>query len=461
MKLVKFDFETKSTSKGLVIEGFANANTVDRGGERIEPKGWQLDNYKKNPVILFDHGKDVAFGSIPVGKATSVEAQDGGLFLRSMISQSKSDKISAVRDLVEEGILKTFSVGFNPIGESEKSNNGLVIKSAELIECSIVPVPMNQDSTFAVSQRSFKSAMANDWFSQYAKAHDLYKKGARFAAIITDHARKNGHDFPTLMEILKKAGIKEDRAISILDGNDLSLDKDTIQIFSNALSIDIASFDVINTKGGDMATETTTDTTTEETTEAEACDKPKMKELSPEEMTAAMDQMKAEAVACATDAEGNPAAWVADEEAWTKAKEAADKTYSRDDAEKYYAVVTWLYLNRFGGTKKSTEVSQDDASKAADALATKQAMASGDAAVPGDQNPHIELAKQSNVLLGVLIAEMQKVNLRLEKLVEVEPTGENQDTTTPPPANEEAKNIIAKIQKSHDDLRKRLERFSA
>jgi HK97 family phage prohead protease len=452
MKHLKFDFEKKSEEKGgLIIEGFANANTLDRANERIEPKGWKLDNYKKNPVILFDHGHDFAFGSMPIGKALRVESLEDGLFVKAQITKSNTEKLTAIRDLIEEGILKTFSVGFNPIGENaiEKTSEGIIIKAAELIENSIVPVPMNQDSVFGISQRSFKSAVANDWFTKYAKVHQLYKSGAKFAAFMTDHIRRCGHDFPTVMDMLKKAGINEQDAISILDGAIIRIDSNIMDQFAKALNFKLEEYEVImhakneDDKGcGDK--------------------KPKEKEgeteFTDDAMKEAMDQMHSEAVACATNGEGNPPAWVADESAWQRAKDAADKTYSRDDAEKYYSVVSWLYLNRFGGTKK--EPSQDGGSKSTDSTTQKQAMAIGDNAVPADQNPHLELAKQTNVLLGTMIMEMQKVNQKLEMIAKEEsPSSASGESTQPPSDQDEEKNLIAKLQKAQDDLRKRIARL--
>jgi HK97 family phage prohead protease len=460
MKHLKFDFEKKSEEKGgLIIEGFANANTLDRCNERIEPKGWKLDNYKKNPVILFDHGHDFAFGSMPIGKAIRVEALDDGLFVKAQITKSNTEKLTAVRDLIEEGILKTFSVGFNPIGENsiEKTAEGIIIKAAELIENSIVPVPMNQDSVFAISQRSFKSAVANDWFAKYAKVHQLYKSGAKFAAFMTDHIRRCGHDFPTVMDILKKAGISEQDAINILDGAIIQIDSKVMDQFARALNFKLDEYEVtMHAKNEDD--KGCGDNKPPKQKEGES-------EMTDDAMKEAMDQMHSEAVACATNGEGNPPAWVADEAAWQKAKDAADKTYSRDDAEKYYSVVTWLYLNRFGGAKK--EPSQDGGSKSSGSTSQKQAMAGGDSAVPPDQNPHLELAKQTNVLLGTLITEMQKVNQKLEMIAKEESQSETSSENTQPPSEntqppngqDEEKNLIAKLQKAQDDLRKRIARL--
>ncbi len=37
------------------FEVVASTGTTDRHGERVRQDGWELDNYKKNPVILVNH----------------------------------------------------------------------------------------------------------------------------------------------------------------------------------------------------------------------------------------------------------------------------------------------------------------------------------------------------------------------------------------------------------------------
>jgi len=102
-----------------------------------------------------------------------------------------------------------------------------------------------------------------------------------------------------------------------------------------------------------------------------------------------------------------------------------------------------------------------------DAPASKQAaMPTGDNAVGPNENPHLELAKQTNVLLGVLVSEIQKLSTKLEKVVEVSPEREDTEEVETPPTpvpnpEDEQKNLIANIQKSHEDLRKRIARISA
>jgi HK97 family phage prohead protease len=475
MKHIKFDFETKSSSKGLVIEGFANANTFDRCKERIDPAGWSLDNYKKNPVILFDHGHDMAFGSMPIGKAIAIEPREGGLFIKAAISQSKTEKISAVRDLIEEGILKTFSVGFNPM-ENEKSGDGIVITKAELIENSVVPVPMNQDSVFSISNRSFKSALATDWFNQYCKSADLFRKGAKFAAIVTNEMRKSGKSLIDLVTELKSHGFTEEQVLSILDGYDLLTikEKKTVESFANVIGISPTVFDTIEIKGdNEMPVDPKKPVDGEEpcTTE-EGCSSPKKKELTTDELKAAMEEMAAECNGIVAETPTTPS-WATDEQAFADAKLAADQVVSKEDAIKYYAVLSWLYYNKLSGKKETPPASSEgDAetpppegeSKAGVSQNEKMQMPSGDAAAPMNENPHLELAKQTNVLLGTLINEIQKIGLKLESIGEEET--EPEDTTPPAPetapvlnSDDEEKKLIANIRKTHEDLRKRIKRL--
>jgi HK97 family phage prohead protease len=152
-------FAVKEASGGVFIEGFANKATIDRGDEIITTDAWELDNFKRNPIILFNHGMD-SLGGTPVGKATEIKQTDQGLFLKVKLSNSQAPGIKMVRDLVEERILKAFSVGFNPKQSDMIQIDGKDVRQiskAELFEVSIVGVPMNQDSLFDLSAKSLST----------------------------------------------------------------------------------------------------------------------------------------------------------------------------------------------------------------------------------------------------------------------------------------------------------------
>ena len=134
------------------IRGLASTNSLDRAGDVINHDAWTksggLDGFKQNPVILFNHNYDR-----PIGRATSMEVSKEGLELGAKISKSAGD----VRNLIKDGVLGAFSVGFRvKDAEYNEETDGFEIKDAELFEVSVVSVPANQTAMFSLA-KSFDS----------------------------------------------------------------------------------------------------------------------------------------------------------------------------------------------------------------------------------------------------------------------------------------------------------------
>ena len=132
---------------GIDIKGSASTNALDRAGDVIEAEAWTkggLENFKGNPIILFNHNYDK-----PIGRATGLEVTDNGLEISAKISKAAGD----VRDLVKDGVLGAFSVGFRvKDADYMAETDGYKIKDAELFEVSVVSVPCNQGATFSVAK---------------------------------------------------------------------------------------------------------------------------------------------------------------------------------------------------------------------------------------------------------------------------------------------------------------------
>ena len=145
-------FKSVGTEDGSVmIRGMASTNHSDRAGDVITAEAWKkggLDSFQNNPVILFNHNYDK-----PIGRATSLKVTDSGLELEAKISKAAKD----VCDLVKDGVLGAFSVGFR-VKDADyiEETDGLKIKDAELFEVSVVSVPCNQEATFSLA-KSFDS----------------------------------------------------------------------------------------------------------------------------------------------------------------------------------------------------------------------------------------------------------------------------------------------------------------
>lgn len=147
----KFEITTQFTTKAfedtddLIIEGIANASTKDRDGDIIITDAWKgkaLANYSKNPIILAYHDHKQ-----PIGKAIDYIVDDVGLHISAKISKSAG----RVYDLIKQGILQTFSVGFQATDiDYDEDNDLFVIKALELYEISVVSIPANAGSSFSV-----------------------------------------------------------------------------------------------------------------------------------------------------------------------------------------------------------------------------------------------------------------------------------------------------------------------
>src|SRR4051812_12597078 len=114
--------------------------TKDRLGDVIKADGWDLANFKKNPIALFGHRSD-----FPIGKWSNVRVIDNELRgVLNLAPEGTSPRIDEVRSLVDAGILKAVSVGFRPITSKENPDSrGEIIVESELVECSLVSVPAN------------------------------------------------------------------------------------------------------------------------------------------------------------------------------------------------------------------------------------------------------------------------------------------------------------------------------
>ena len=156
-------FKAQSDDDGTIkIQGYASTNDTDRAGDVIEKDAWLqggLDNFKNNPILLFNHDYNT-----PIGKATGLEVTDRGLKIDGIISKSAGK----IADMVKEGILGAFSVGFR-VKDADyiEETDGLRIKDAELFEVSVVSVPANQSAIFSVAKSFDTDEEYADWKKQF------------------------------------------------------------------------------------------------------------------------------------------------------------------------------------------------------------------------------------------------------------------------------------------------------
>lgn len=121
--------------------------TVDRMNDTISSKGWELENFKRNPIALFNH-----ISSFPIGRWNNIAVKDGQLRAHlEMAPVGTSERIDEIRRLIDAGILRATSVGFlpketQPRMSAEGAYLGENFLRQELIETSLVSVPANPNA---------------------------------------------------------------------------------------------------------------------------------------------------------------------------------------------------------------------------------------------------------------------------------------------------------------------------
>ena len=122
---------------------------VDRSGDTVNAGGWQLDNYKKNPVALFGH--DSWNIASVIGRGVNV-GQSGNKLVGEIdfTTADVNPNAEMAYRMVEAGLLSAVSVGFMPLEFAWSTDKdrpfGLDFTKQELLEISLVPVPANQNA---------------------------------------------------------------------------------------------------------------------------------------------------------------------------------------------------------------------------------------------------------------------------------------------------------------------------
>jgi len=88
---------------------WASQPILDRDNEIIAWDAWDLENWRKNPVLLWAHD----YKKFPLGSAQWAEETREGLKFKPQFSKVTQDA-RIVYNLYKEGTLRAFSVGFDP-----------------------------------------------------------------------------------------------------------------------------------------------------------------------------------------------------------------------------------------------------------------------------------------------------------------------------------------------------------
>lgn len=158
-----------------------STDEIDRTGEVVE-QSWDLENYKKNPIVLFGH--DASKPGYVLGKATEIVSDKDGdknitLGTVQFAEEGTSEDADTVWKLVKQGILRTVSVGFIPhtFKKLADDDDTDVLADNELLEFSIVPIPANPSAVaLALGDGSIEEKDAKYMLKTYKSEAEYIEK---------------------------------------------------------------------------------------------------------------------------------------------------------------------------------------------------------------------------------------------------------------------------------------------
>ena len=179
-KFLQVQKNTDRENDSGVSTFIASTSAVDRYGDIVlnGPENWDLTNYQKNGVVLFNHDQN----GLPVGRG-EVRLEDGQLLIDVTFDKGQ-EKGAEIARMVKEGFLSAVSVGFQPLEFVERSELpkdhakhgpiGRMFTKSELLEVSVVTIPA-QGQAVAISRnyqdfdKDDLKMMLKDWKQRKAK----------------------------------------------------------------------------------------------------------------------------------------------------------------------------------------------------------------------------------------------------------------------------------------------------
>lgn len=115
----------------------ASDESRDRMGDVVRADGWDLTNFRRNPVALFQHDHNQ-----PIGRVHNARIEGRRLMAEiEFMPDVVSPFTAGIGRMVKEGFLSAVSVGFRPLASAPMKGGGIEFLRQELLELSVVSIP--------------------------------------------------------------------------------------------------------------------------------------------------------------------------------------------------------------------------------------------------------------------------------------------------------------------------------
>ncbi|MCP4394551.1 MAG: hypothetical protein GY804_09840 [Alphaproteobacteria bacterium] len=167
MKTLTFDIEDKTfDKKERSVKHWISKTSLDRGKDIVLPEALDETNYRKNPIVLFNHNSDA-----PIARNAWLEYEDDGVLAKTIFGTTPFADDIYLLNL--EKILNAWSIGFLPkTWDYDQEARVTTYTLADLLEYSNVSVPMNQDAV-TEGLKMVKSMEVKEVLEGIEKEHEI------------------------------------------------------------------------------------------------------------------------------------------------------------------------------------------------------------------------------------------------------------------------------------------------
>jgi len=152
-------FRADDTGDGFTLEGygavFGDTTRIDswegKFDEKIERGAFSKTISERKPVLQFDHGRDAATGSVPIGAVEELREDKHGLFVRARMHDNA--RVEPIRQAIASGAIDGMSFRFRVIREEWDESGEIPVRTineVELFELGPVVFPAYQSTSVGV-----------------------------------------------------------------------------------------------------------------------------------------------------------------------------------------------------------------------------------------------------------------------------------------------------------------------
>lgn len=145
--------------EAMTVEAVISTGDVARDDAIIDPAGWDFTNYRRNPVVLFNHND---FAGMPVARTSQGPTPNGAELIATAEFDREDPEAMRLFGKIQRGFINSTSVRWLPkrwefvehSGPNGEKRTVLVFREQELLEWSFVNIPADPGAVILRSDGS-------------------------------------------------------------------------------------------------------------------------------------------------------------------------------------------------------------------------------------------------------------------------------------------------------------------